>query len=127
MRCLITDKFGQLIIIIINFYSPVSNTRCHSIGHKMRIARIKIRVDSPGRWERAQGGNAILKRCVLSLEWNIGREDKLRVSGGSEFQSRGPMTEKALLPSDDRTNGMERTSESEDRVETECDGNERLL
>ena len=27
--------------------------RCHSIGHKMRIARIKIRVDSPVRWERA--------------------------------------------------------------------------
>ena len=46
---------------------------------------------------------------------------------GSEFQSRGPMTEKALLPSDDLTNGMERTSESEDRVETECDGNEKLL
>ena len=42
-----------IIIIIMNFYSPVSNTRCHSIGHKMRIARIKIRVDSPGRWERA--------------------------------------------------------------------------
>ena len=37
------------------------------------------------------------------------------------------MTEKALLPSDDRTYGMERTSESEDRVGTECDGNERLL
>ena len=36
-----------IIIIIMNFYSPVSNTRCHSIGHKMRIARIKIRVDSP--------------------------------------------------------------------------------
>ena len=33
------------------------------------------------------------------------------------------MTEKALLPCDDRTYGMERTSESEDRVETECDGN----
>ena len=31
------------------------------------------------------------------------------------------MTEKALLPSDDLTYGMERTSESEDRVETECD------
>ena len=32
------------------------------------------------------------------------------------------MTEKALLPSDDRTYGMERTSESEDRVETTyCD------
>ena len=38
-----------IIIIIMNFYSPVSNTRCHSIGHKMRIAKIKIRVDSPGR------------------------------------------------------------------------------
>ena len=68
-----------------------------------------------------------MKRCVLSLERNIGREDEFRVSRGSEFQSRGPMTEKALLPSDDLTYGMERTSESEDRVETECDGNERLL
>ena len=66
-----------------------------------------------------------MKRCVLSLERNIGREDEFRVSGGSEFQRRGPMTEKALLPSDDRTYGMERTSESEDRVETECEGNER--
>ena len=26
-----------------------------------------------------------------------------RVSGGSEFKSRGPMTENALLPSDDLT------------------------
>ena len=68
-----------------------------------------------------------MKRCVLSLERNIGKEDEFRVSGGSEFQSRGPMTEKALLPSDDLTYGMERTSESEDLVETECDGNERLL
>ena len=47
------DLIIIIIIIIMNFYSPVSNTRCHSIGHKMRIARIKIRVDSPGRWERA--------------------------------------------------------------------------
>ena len=67
------------------------------------------------------------RSTFLSLERNIGREDEFRVSGGSEFQSRGPMTEKALLPSDDLTYGMERTSESEDRVETECDGNERLL
>ena len=37
------------------------------------------------------------------------------------------MPEKALLLSDDRTYGMERTSESEDRLETECDGNEKLL
>ena len=76
---------------------------------------------------KSLGRNAILKRCVLSLERNIGREDEFQVSGGSEFQSRGPMTEKANLPSDDLTYGMERTSESEDRVETECDGNERLL
>ena len=65
-----------------------------------------------------------MKRCVLSLDWNICKEDKFRVSGGIEFQSRGPMTEKALSPSDDLTHGMERTSESEDLVETECDGNE---
>ena len=38
-----------------NFYRPVSNTRCHSIEHKMRIARIKIRIDSQGRWESALG------------------------------------------------------------------------
>ena len=58
-------------------------------------------------------------RIEIRLERNIGREDEFRVSGGSEFhQSRGPMTEKALLPSNDRTYGMERTSESEDRVET---------
>ena len=49
----VVGAVGIIIIIIMNFYSPVSNTRCHSIGHKMRIARIKIRVDSPGRWERA--------------------------------------------------------------------------
>ena len=76
---------------------------------------------------RSLGRDAILKRCVLSLEQNIGKEDEFRVSGGSEFQSRGPMTKKALLPSDDRTYGMETTSESEDLVETVCDGNERLL
>ena len=48
-------------------------------------------------------------------------------SGGSEFPSCGLMTEKALLQSDDRTYGMERTSESEDFVETECDGNEKEM
>ena len=68
-----------------------------------------------------------MKRCVLSLERKIGKEFEFRVSGGSEFQSRGPLTEKALSPSDDLTYGMERTSESEDIVDTECDGNDRLL
>ena len=47
-------------------------------------------------------------KSVLSLGWIIGEEDEFRVSGGSEFQSHGLMTEKALLPSDDLTYGMER-------------------
>ena len=45
--------FISRIIIIMNFYSPVSNTKCYLMGHKMRIARIKIRVD--GRLERIKG------------------------------------------------------------------------
>ena len=76
---------------------------------------------------KSLGRESNFERCVLSLERKVGKEFEFRVSGGSEFQSRGPMTEKALLPSDDLTYGMDRTSESEDRVETECDGNERLL
>ena len=86
-----------------------------------------MQVDSQGRWERAWRGNAIFKRGVLSLERNIGKEDQFRVSGGSEFQSREPVTENAFLSSDDRSNRMERSSESKDLVETEFDGNERLL
>ena len=39
----------------------------------------------------------------MSLKRNTGREDEFRVSVGSEFQSPGPMTEKTVLPSDDRT------------------------
>ena len=34
------------------------------------------------------------------------------MSGGREFQSLGAMTEKALLPRDVRTYGMDRTDES---------------
>ena len=37
------------------------------------------------------------------------------------------MTEISLLPNDNRTYEMVRTSESKDLVETKCDGNERLL
>ena len=67
----------------------------------MRIAKIKIRVDSTGRWMgKSLGRNAILNRCVLSLERKVGKEFECRVSGGSEFQRRGPMTEKALFPND---------------------------
>ena len=41
------------------------NTRCHLIGHKITITRIKFRVDSQGKWVRAYvyGGNAIMKMC----------------------------------------------------------------
>ena len=50
-----------------NFYSPVSNTKCHSIGHKMRIARIKIRVDSPGRWEKSLGRESNFEEVCFIL------------------------------------------------------------
>ena len=67
-----------------------------------------------------------MKRCVLSLARKVGEEFEFRVSVNSvvvdQFIGRGPMTEKAFSLS-----GMERTSESEDLAETECDGNERLL
>ena len=46
---------------------------------------------------KSLGGKAILKRCVLSLERKVGKEFEFRVSGGSEFQSREPMTAKALF------------------------------
>ena len=63
--------------IIMNFYSPVSNTRCHSIGHKMRIAKIKIRVSR--EMGQSLGRERNIEGCVLSLEWNIGRENEFRV------------------------------------------------
>ena len=49
------SRFLILIIIIVNFYSPLSNTRYHSIGHEMRIARFKIRVDNQVRKEPREG------------------------------------------------------------------------
>ena len=61
----------------------------------MRIARIKIRVDSPGRWGKSLGRERNFEEVCLSLE-----------------------QKKACLPSDDLTYGMERTCESEDLVET---------
>ena len=41
------------------------------------------------------------------------------MSGGREFQSLGAMTEKALLPRDVWTYGMDRTDESDDLVDRE--------
>ena len=67
---------------IMYFYGPVSNTRCHSIGHRHKNSKNQ----NPGRQSMRDGkepreGTLILKRCVLSLERNIGREDEFRVSG----------------------------------------------
>ena len=57
-------------------------------------------------------GKANLKSLVLSFERNVETDNELRVSGGREFQSLGAMTEKALLPRDVWTYGMDRTDES---------------
>ena len=71
-------------------------------------------------WERIQGGGeANLKRWVLSFERNVETNNELRVSGGREFQSLVAMTEKPLLPRDVRTYGMDRTDESDDLVDRE--------
>ena len=102
----------------------MSNTRYHSIGLKVKENKNQIRVGSQmiGR-ERIQEG----KRWVLSFERNVETDNELRVSGGREFQSLGAMTEKALLPRDVRTYGMDRTDESDDLVDREWEGKERLL
>ena len=69
-------------------------------------------------WERIQWGNskANLKRWVLSFERNVENNEFSGVSCGREFQSLGTMTEKALLPRDVRTYGMDRTDESDDLI-----------
>ena len=78
-------------------------------------------------WERIQEGKANLKRWVLSFERNVETDNELRVSGGREFQSLGAMTETALLPRDVRTYGMDRTDESDNLVDREWEGKDRLL
>ena len=57
-------------------------------------------------------GKDILKRCVLS---RMLKDIEFRMSDGKEFHSLGAMTEKALLPRDVRTYGMDRTDKSDDR------------
>ena len=52
--------------------------------------------------------------CCCELGTNIGIENVFRVLGGSEFQSRGPITENIPLLRDVRTYGMEIMSESDD-------------
>ena len=81
-------------------------------------------MDRMGENSRAK---ANLKRCVLSFERNVERDNELRVSRGRKFQSLGAMTEKALLPRDVQTYGMDRTDESDNLVDKEREGKERLL
>ena len=92
----------------------MSNTRYHSIGLKVK----EKQESNPGRQSddrmgENSRGKANLKRWVLSFERNVETDNELRVSGGREFQSLGAMTEKALLPRDVRTYGMDRTDESD--------------
>ena len=47
----------------------------------------------------------------MGFERNVETDNELRVSGGREIQSLGAMTEKALLPRDVRTYGMDKTDE----------------
>ena len=101
----------------------MSNTRYHSIGLKVK----EKQESNPGRQSddrmgENSRGKANLKRWVLSFERNVETDNELggrRVSGGREFQSLGAMTEKALLPRDVRTYGMDRTDESDDLVDRE--------
>ena len=67
-----------------------------------------------------------MKRCVSSLERNIGK-DEFRVSGGSEFQSREPMTDEALHQVMIGQIEWEERVNQKDLVETELVGNGRLL
>ena len=55
-----------------NLYSPVSNTRCHSVGHKRRIARFKIRVESQGRWEEEEEENLFVNQ--INTVQNVSEE-----------------------------------------------------
>ena len=98
----------------------MSNTRYHSIGLKVK----EKQESNPGRQSddrmgENSRGKANLKRWVLSFDRNVERDNELRASGGREFQSLGATTEKALLPRDDRTYGMDRTDESDDLVDRE--------
>ena len=98
----------------------MSNTRYHSIGLKVK----EKQESNPGRQSddrmgENSRGKANLKRWVLSFERNVERDNELRVSGGREFQSVGATTEKALLPRNVRTYGMDRTDESDDLVDRE--------
>ena len=98
----------------------MSNTRYHSIGLKVK----EKQESNPGRQSDDRMGEnsrekANLKRWVLSFERNVETNNELQVSDGRELQSLGAMTEKALLPRDVRTYGMDRTDESDDLVDRE--------
>ena len=96
----------------------MSNARYHSIELEVK----EKQESNPGRQSddrmgENSRGKANSKRWVLSFEQNVETGNELRVSGGREFQSLGAMTEKALLPRDVRTYGMDRTDESDNLVD----------
>ena len=98
----------------------MSNTRYHSIGLKVKEKQeSNLGRQSDDRKGENSRGKANLKRWVLSFERNVETDNELRVSGGREFQSLGAMTERALLPRDVRTYGIDRTDESDDLVDRE--------
>ena len=96
------DKWGRLDIYL-SKQEEANASSCLHVATGLRVGSPMI------GWERIQGGKANLKRWVLSFERNVETDNELRVSGGREFQSLGAMTEKALLPRDVRTYGMDRT------------------
>ena len=62
---------------------------------------------------------------TFELGTELGEEGEFPVSGGREFQSRGPIKRKPFCQV--MIGHMKRTSESEDLVQTECEGNERII
>ena len=54
-----------------NFYSPASNTRRHSIGHKMRIIS---KNHNPGRQSREMGKSLERERNFEEVCFELGTE-----------------------------------------------------
>ena len=61
---------NNIIIIIMNFYSPVSNTRCHSIGHKNENSKNQ----NPGRQSREMGKSLGRERNFEEVCFESGTE-----------------------------------------------------
>ena len=67
----------------------------------------------------------VFKVCFYTFELGTELKDEFPVSRGRKFQSRGPIKRKPFCQV--MILHMKRTSESEDRLQTECEGNERII